>query len=344
MVESSWAEKKLPALLRRLLKNYKDGRGINHVEGHDLPNIETVRLCLRRLFRLVFPGFIDGHPVTNVNLPYHIGEQLAHVLTELTPEVERAFRYDCRVQNCDHCDVGARAEEAITHLLDSLPQIRDTLKQDIQAAYDGDPAAKSFDSIIVCYPCVEAITTYRLAHELYLMNVPLIPRMWSELAHSNTGIDINPGATIGPRFFIDHGTGVVIGETTVIGKGVAIYQGVTLGALAPGKGQSLRGVKRHPTIEDNVIIYAGATILGGETVIGEGAVVGGNVWLTESVPPGTKVVLPKSDLVFLHPGKIKELRKVSKGEFEPARPEPACECAAAKSKSIDCTQCKSAEK
>ncbi|MCX7935235.1 MAG: serine acetyltransferase, partial [Planctomycetota bacterium] len=176
-------------------------------------------------------------------------------------------------------------------------------KQDVEAAFARDPAARSLDEIILSYPCIEAITTARLAHELYLREVPLIPRMWTERAHSRTGIDIHPGATIGPRFFIDHGTGVVIGETASIGSNVCLYQGVPLGALAPAKGQSLAGKKRHPTIEDDVIIYAGATILGGETVIGKGAVIGGNVWLTHSVEAGTKVLIAKNDLVFLRPDK-----------------------------------------
>ncbi len=298
----NWEERGMSRLIKKLMKTYEDGRGINQVEGHDLPLRENVTACLERLFTILFPGFVYGHPVTRANLPYRLGDQLNQIHVELTAEVERAMRYACKVKNCAECNVKQQARDAVVHLLERLPAVREMLKQDIQAAYDGDPAAKSFDSIILCYPGIEAIATYRLAHELYVREVPLIPRMWSEQAHSRTGIDINPGAVIAPRFFIDHGTGVVVGETTRIGKNVSLYQGVTLGALAPAKGQSLRGRKRHPTIEDNVIIYAGATILGGETVIGKGAVIGGNVWLTHSVEPGTKVLIAKHELVFLKKG------------------------------------------
>ncbi len=315
-----WKQRRLPKVVEELVTTYADGVGINNQEGHDLPRREVVFGCLDRLFSIVFPGYIDEHPVTNANLRYHIGDQVNHVYIELVEEVERAFRYACKVKNCLSCNVRKQAADAVSHLLDELTAIRGVLKEDVKKAFQGDPAAASFDAIILCYPCIEAITTYRLAHELYLKGVPLIPRMWAERAHSRTGVDINPGATIGPRFFIDHGTGVVIGETCVIGENVAVYQGVTLGALAPANSDSLRGKKRHPTIEDEVIIYSGATILGGDTVIGKGAVIGGNVWLTDSVPPGTKVVLAKADLVFLHPGG-KNAHPLSKSEFQcPAKP------------------------
>jgi serine O-acetyltransferase len=190
------------------------------------------------------------------------------------------------------------AREVTEHLLAQLPKIRRLLKTDIQAAFDGDPAASSFEEIVLSYPGLRAITTHRIAHELYLKNVPLIPRIMSERAHHETGIDIHPGATIGERFFIDHGTGVVIGETAVIGNNVKIYQGVTLGALAPAKGQSLRGVKRHPIIEDDVTIYAAATILGNVT-IGKGTIIGGNVWIKESVPAGVTVSMARPELVYI---------------------------------------------
>jgi serine O-acetyltransferase len=196
------------------------------------------------------------------------------------------------------------AEEAAYAFLESIPRIRKMLAKDIQAAYDGDPAASCIDEIILSYPAAYAITAYRAAHEFYENGVLLLPRMLTELAHARTGIDIHPGAQIGESFFIDHGTGVVIGETTVIGNKVKLYQGVTLGALSfpkDEKGRLLRGNKRHPTIEDNVVIYAGATILGGDTVIGEGSIIGGNVWLTESVPPGSRVVQAEAKPRFLSP-------------------------------------------
>lgn len=292
---------RMRGLIEALLETYDDGVAINQVEGHDLPDREAVSACLSQLHTILFPGFISGHPVTESNLLYHIGDVVNHVHMELTRVVERALRYECKANQCDHCNVGLQAEQAVIQLLERLPAVREMVKADVRAGYAGDPAATSMDEVIISYPSIQALATQRLAHELHTLKVPLIPRMWTEVAHARTGIDIHPGATIGSGCFIDHGTGVVIGETCVIGKNVQIYQGVTLGALAPAKGQAIRGQKRHPTIEDGVIIYAGATILGGKTVIGEGAVIGGNVWLTDSVPGGTKVLIGKKDLVFLQP-------------------------------------------
>jgi len=193
---------------------------------------------------------------------------------------------------------GVTVEQVIVRFLERLPGIRSLLSEDVEAAFEGDPAAKSFAEIVVAYPSIRAIAIYRVAHELYQLGLPILPRMMTEYAHDRTGIDIHPGARIGRRFFIDHGTGVVIGETCEIGDNVRLYQGVTLGARSPRGGETLRGVKRHPTIEDDVTIYAGATILGGETIIGEGTVIGGNVWLIESVAPFSKVIAePPTHLV-----------------------------------------------
>lgn len=297
---AKWSEGHLDNIVQRMMDIYDEDRGINKRDCNDLPNIKNLYDILDKLFEVLFPGIRGHHQVTHSNLRYHIGSLLDQVHQDLTQEVDRAIRYDCRMRNCDTCHVGHDAQAGVSHLLDLLPHIREILMKDVVAAMEGDPASRGMDHVILSYPCIEAITTYRLAHELYEKNIPLIPRIWSERAHSRTGIDINPGADIGPSFFIDHGTGVVIGETTKIGSHVSIYQGVTLGALAPAKGQKLAGVKRHPTIEDNVIIYAGATILGGDTVIGEGSVIGGNVWLTESVPPHTKVLIRPTDLIMLH--------------------------------------------
>lgn len=293
----------LEQTLQSLLDTYADNVGVNRSEGHDLPNTRVVRTALERLFDIMFPGFsYSGHPVTDCNLRYHIGDQLNHVYLELAKEVERALRYECAQKQCGKCTAEERSHTIVNELLTVLPELRETIKTDVQAGFAGDPASASLDEVVISYPAVRAIVIYRLAHELFIRKVPLIPRMWTEYAHSLTGIDIHPGATIGKSFFIDHGTGVVIGETCVIGNHVQLYQGVTLGALAPAKGQKIRGEKRHPTIEDNVVIYAGATILGGETIIGHDATIGGNVWLTNSVEPYTKVVLPKADLLFLQPG------------------------------------------
>ena len=207
------------------------------------------------------------------------------------------------------------AEDATVHLLTHLPNIREMLKGDVKAAFDGDPAAKSPEEIVISYPCITAIAIYRIAHELYLKEVPLIPRIMSECAHTRTGIDIHPGATIGKNFFIDHGTGVVIGETSIIGDNVKIYQGTTLGALSfqrDAQGRIVKGGKRHPTIEDNVTIYAEATILG-DVTIGKGAIVGGNVWIKESVPPGVTVMTPNAELVYKkHSAKKSGKRKTKK--------------------------------
>ena len=213
---------------------------------------------------------------------------LRHISFRLNKHMLRVFRYRCKKDNCDHCDCDTRSGEALIHLIESLPAIKKLLRLDIQAAFEGDPAAQYPDEIVLSYPCIEAIATYRIAHLLYELDVPIIPRIMSERAHSRTGIDIHPGAAIGTGFFIDHGTGVVIGETCIIGNNVKVYQGVTLGALSPfdKDGNPRKGVKRHPTIEDNVIIYANATILGGQTVIGGGAIIGGNTWITTSVAPG----------------------------------------------------------
>lgn len=316
---ASWPAKDVKRLVDRLVTSFEDGVGINQMEGHDLPDRQRVTRALERLFDIVFPGyFLEGHPVTEANLPYHIGDQVNHILIDLGAEIERAFRFSCKIRQCEDCHVEEQAFNAVIHLLEQLPEIRERLKADVQAGFDGDPAASSVDEVIISYPAIRAIVTHRLAHELHRLGVPLIPRMWSEYAHGLTGIDIHPGAEIGPSFFIDHGTGVVIGETCRIGSHVQIYQGVTLGALAPAKGQSIRGVVRHPKIEDHVTIYAGATILGGETVIGKGCVIGGNVWLTESVLPGTKVLLGKSELVFLRPRDKRHT--IQKAEFScPAR-------------------------
>jgi len=204
---------------------------------------------------------------------------------------------------------GETSPDAVAlHFLEGLPEVRRRLAEDVEAAFEGDPAAKSFAEIVVAYPSIRAIAIYRIAHELHALGVPVLPRLMTEHAHDRTGIDIHPGAKIGRRFFIDHGTGVVIGETCEIGDNVRIYQGVTLGARSPRQGESLRGQKRHPTIEDDVTIYAGATILGGETVIGRGSVIGGNVWLMESVPPGSKVIVEPARHLVRQRGEPRQLQ------------------------------------
>ena len=288
----------IPTLVDQLVATCADNQAINHIEGHDLPDKNSVEQVLDMLLAVLFPGYTHGKAVSPVSLPFYFGDLVTRIQNELTSQAERAFAYDCRVRNnAGDCHACTRATEAVDSLLRELPVLRHMLKDDMLAAYERDPAAESLDVILFCYPGIEAIATQRLAHVLYNHNVPIIPRMWTERAHSRTGIDIHPGALMGRSFFIDHGTGIVIGESTIIGNNVSLYQGVTLGALSPVKGQTLRATKRHPTIEDNVIIYAGATILGGETVIGKGSVIGGSVWLTESVPAGSRIMMAMEDLV-----------------------------------------------
>ena len=299
MEEHVWKKNGLNKLVERLCETYEDEIGINHLEGLNLPFREVIYDILDDLFAIVFPGYMGRTPLSEQGLAYFVGDLLNSLYLKMIDQVEKSFHYQCKLGHCDNCDCKQMANDAVVHLLEELPRIRELLKSDVRAAYDGDPAAKSYDEIILSYPCIQAIATYRIAHELYKMNVPLISRIMTEKAHAITGIDIHPGAQIGESFFIDHGTGVVIGETTVIGKNVKIYQGVTLGALSfpkDEKGAIIRGKKRHPTIEDNVTIYAEATILGGDTVIGENAVIGGNMWITSSVPSGSKISMPRAGI------------------------------------------------
>jgi serine O-acetyltransferase len=258
---------------------------------HVLPSRQAVISVVTRLFEVFFPGFVGRQYLTWSNVEFHIGALLDEIAEDLTDQVFAAVRHEDTSADDDRERCREVAEATVLKLFERLPDLRRLLLQDVQAAFDGDPAAKNMNEVIFSYPGLVAIATYRIAHELETAEVPLLPRIMTEWAHSRTGIDIHPGATIGERFFIDHGTGVVIGETCEIGDHVKLYQGVTLGALSFPKderGNLIRGLRRHPQICDDVVIYGGATILGNVT-IGEGAVIGGNVWLTQSVPPFTKV-------------------------------------------------------
>ncbi len=293
-------EEKIKNLVGQIAHTYEGDSGINFIDASNLPVRSGILEILDLLFEVLFPGYTGKRTVTKLNIEFIIGDILWQIYTELSEQIERAFQYQCRIKKCDGCDCRTMAENVTQHLLAQLPKIREMLKGDVGAAFDGDPAAKSYEEIVIGYPCIIAIATYRIAHELYLKQVPLIPRIMTECAHTKTGIDIHPGAKISKSFFIDHGTGVVIGETTIIGDNVKIYQGATLGALSFPKderGRIIKGGKRHPTIEDNVTIYAEATILG-DVTIGKGAVVGGNVWIKESVPAGVTVATPHPDLVY----------------------------------------------
>jgi serine O-acetyltransferase len=285
---------RLPAVVDALVKSIVAEPRMRHLNRVYLPSRDAIIRAIELLRQIVYPGYFGQQGLTDENITLRMTELVAELSEILYDQTRCCLRYkrqlpgpDGHSEQCDECDVNAA--KVVATFFDRLPGVRAMLAEDVQAAFDGDPAAQSTDETIFSYPGLLAITVQRLAHEFYELQVPLLPRIMTEYAHSLTGIDINPGAKLGHRIFIDHGTGVVIGETTEIGDDVKIYQGVTLGALAPAFGQLLRGRKRHPTIENNVTIYAGATILGGETVIGEGCTIGGNVFITGSVPKYNQV-------------------------------------------------------
>ena len=290
----------LPSITDDILATYEEQNVINHIGGAALPSKGDVVRILEALFEILYPGYFGERGLAESNVAYVIGHKVSELYGLLAEQVYRAIKHECRRLGsvCTHCKL--RSEDVAIELLRELPALRELLAEGVEAGYEGDPAAKSFGELIFSYPGIFAVTVYRIAHGLLKLDVPLLPRMMTEHAHTVSGIDIHPGAEIGRRFFIDHGTGVVIGETTVIGDDCQLYQGVTLGALNPKdeRGKRLRGRKRHPTIEDRVTIYAGATILGGDTVIGHDSVIGGNVWLTSSVPPGTKVLIESPKLIY----------------------------------------------
>jgi serine O-acetyltransferase len=280
---------KVDKVVRNLMDSYALLGGINHVGGPNLPSRQLTIDTFQTLRSVLFPGYYEREPVDENMLLYLTGERVSWVRKYLAEEITRSLCHDCRENGgCDRLpECAQRAQDITDDLLNALPEIRSQLKLDVQAAFEGDPAADSEAEVIIAYPGLQALVAHRIAHFLYHRGVPLIPRIMSEYVHHQSGIDIHPGAAIGDSFFIDHGTGVVIGETTIIGDNVKVYQGVTLGALSVKK--SLAREKRHPTIENGVTIYAGATILGGDTVIGHHSIIGGNVWLVQSVPPFSRV-------------------------------------------------------
>ena len=294
------ARSEIPAVVDKLVSSCNKDGCFDHVSAEPIPNRAAVVDILGRAARILYPGYFINTRLDQTNLEYYLGQEITAFFEVLSEQIILAIRHDCIRHNqpCVKCE--ELGQKITIEFLHGLPELRQLLARDIRAAYDGDPAAKGYDEIIFSYPGVWAIMVYRIANKLQRSKVPLLPRIMSEFAHGRTGIDIHPGATIGESFFIDHGTGVVIGETASIGKRVRIYQGVTLGALSLSKKecQLLRSRKRHPTIEDDVIIYANATILGGETVVGARSVIGGNVWLTTSVPPDTEVFMEKPGLIF----------------------------------------------
>jgi serine O-acetyltransferase len=281
---------KLENVIDDVVQSYQGSEVINNLESAALPNKRAVVTALNHIKPVVYMGFYSTRPLSRDNLRYAVSEHLYPAREILAEQIHRAVTYEEGVGRCSVHATGW-AEEIVLGLFAELPKIRRVLNADVLAAYLGDPAAASIEEIVFSYPAIEAITCHRIAHWLHTAGVPIIPRIIAYYAHERTGVDIHPGATIGEGFFMDHGTGVVIGETAVIGKTVKLYQGVTLGALSSRREESTASLpkKRHPTIEDNVTIYSGATILGGQTVIGTGSVIGGNVWLVKSVPPGSKI-------------------------------------------------------
>jgi serine O-acetyltransferase len=296
-----------------IVQTYEKIGGINRIDGKNLPTLNRVVEVLDSAMQVLFPGYFESRVPARSNLLFFVQSTVDAIYLRCADLFTRALQSECRLDDCsiEYCQ--KLAEQNALLFIETLPQIRSKLKMDIKAGYEGDPAAKSTEEVILCYPFVYAMTVHRIAHELYAMEIPIIPRIMSEWAHRRTGIDIHPGAVIGDRFFIDHGTGVVIGETAEIGNDVKVYQGVTLGALSFPRnpdGTVVKGGKRHPTIKDRVTIYAGATILGGKTIIGQESIIGANTWLTSSVPAKTLVTIQEQQ----------SFRSLAKGETGESSP------------------------
>jgi serine O-acetyltransferase len=291
---------RLHEIVDRVLDECDEGQCNVHIDFEQLPSKTLVIEIVRKLRAVLFPGYFNDEKLDPVNLRYYVGKTIAELFDMLSDQIAKSIQHDCLKFNLECTECSERGYEAALALLEAIPELQRVLATDVLAVAEGDPAAKSYDEIIFSYPGMFAITVYRIAHKLYALGVPLLPRIMSEYVHGETGIDIHPGAKIGERFVIDHGTGVVIGETAEIGKNVRLYQGVTIGALSVPKGkiEEMKDQKRHPTIEDEVIIYSGATILGGDTVIGARSVIGGNVWITESLPPDTQVLIESAHQIY----------------------------------------------
>lgn len=297
-MESKKIEKEIQSIASEIIADYSNGRAIDKVDVFNQPDRATIIDITNKLMRICYPGYYRDHVYKVYNVENNLVTLMEDVLYNLIKQISVVLQYREGYTELSSDELTAQAEEISLSFLARIPKVRDYLNTDLEAAYDGDPAASSLDEIIFAYPGFKAITIFRLAHELYELNVPILPRIMTEYAHGETGIDINPGATIGKYFFIDHGTGIVVGETTVIGDYVKVYQGVTLGALSTSGGQKLRNKRRHPTIEDHVTIYSNASILGGDTIIGHDSVICGNTFITESVAPNTRVSFKTQELVM----------------------------------------------
>ena len=296
-------ESRIASVVSALMEDYSKGRVIDEIKMFDYPDRAVIIDLLEKLKIIIYPGYYRNGNYRTYTVKNNISILLEDIIYNLTKQIDVVLKYAPQHQNATNDLREAEAERITFEFLHKLPKIREYIETDIQAFYEGDPAAYNKDEIICTYPGLYAILTNRIAHELFLLEVPLIPRIMTEHAHSLTGIDIHPGTSIGKYFFIDHGTGIVIGETTEIGSNVKIYQGVTLGALSTRGGQNLRGKKRHPTICDNVTIYSGASILGGDTVVGKNVVIGGNAFITTSIPDGAKVSVKSQELMYNYDSK-----------------------------------------
>ncbi|MBU0969817.1 MAG: serine acetyltransferase [Proteobacteria bacterium] len=292
--------KELPKVIDQIMASMSDNTCFAHIGDEPIHFTTSVKEMIDKFREILFPGYFTKEKVDAANILYNTGQAVSQLYDILSEQIIHVLRHDCLRYDLQCAECEPRGNDVALDIIRAIPDLRQSLSQDVKGAYDGDPAAKSHDEVIFSYPGLYAITVYRIANLLFKHKIPQLPRIMSEYAHSHTGIDIHPGATIGNRFVIDHGTGVVVGETARIGNNVRIYQNVTIGALSlpPNAGEKLRDAKRHPTIEDDVIIYSGATILGGDTVIGARSVVGGNVWLTHSVPADTKVFMESPHLVY----------------------------------------------
>ena len=287
-------EERIEGIVDTIMEDYQGGRYIDKMESFRRPDRDVVVDIIEKLRRILFPGYIREKNYRMYNAKHNLSMLIEDVMFNLNRQIALVYQ----TLGEEPKAAQSHAQQVCLEFFERIPSVRAMLQTDLEASYEGDPAATDMAEIIFCYPGLFAITVYRLAHELYVLNVPMLPRIMTEYAHSITGIDIHPGATVGEYFFIDHGTGIVVGETTVIGNHVKIYQGVTLGALSTRGGQSLRGKRRHPTIEDNVTIYAGASVLGGDTVIGHNCVIGSNAFITESIAPCTTVTIKNQELQY----------------------------------------------
>lgn len=307
-------EQEIENIVGVILDDFDGGKNIDRIDIYNKPDKSKVQDLVKNLFRIIYPGYFRDRSYKIYNPKNSFAVIIEDIFYHLSKEVYLALDY-CRKRGTMSDEQRKQESYRICkNFFNRIPKIREYIETDLLATYDGDPAAGCFEEIILAYPGLMAITVYRIAHELYLQDVPVLPRLMTEYAHSETGIDIHPGATIDKYFFIDHGTGIVIGETAVIGKNVKIYQGVTIGALSTRGGQKLSGKKRHPTICDNVTIYANASILGGDTVIGENAVIGGSAFITRSIDPNTRVSMKNLEMEYRTEGNERKSEELAQGE------------------------------